>query len=337
MFLTAMATSSFMAMFAVTAIACGAAPHDPQPTPRRAPRTDGGTDVTLTAADGVKLAATHWPGPGANERCVVLVHQVSSTREEWAPLVERLRGRYEILSFDLRGHGGSTRGPGGEISWRRFGEAEWRAGDRDLDAALAWLGERGFRAEDCALVGSSIGGSYVIRHAGEHGAASIVLLSPGLAYHGVTIAEAAARYGGPALVLHSEEDGAKDTAAELGRLWGDRMELVALGGTAHGVALVVDDAAMLDLVVGFVDRTLELGPDLSPGPCSSSTRSLWARNPSVRTSRNRLNFGSRMSFQQLMCSALGAASMGRVYPVSSRARPRGSRPGSSGSRGRGRS
>jgi pimeloyl-ACP methyl ester carboxylesterase len=259
-------TSTPLAVLAAAAVAgCGAAgAASPGAAGWAAPRRDGGNDVTLTAADGVKLAATHWAGPGANERCVVLVHQLSSTREEWAPLVERLRGRYELLALDLRGHGGSTRGPAGPLAWRSFGEQDWQAAVRDLEAAERWLGERGFRAADCAWIGSSIGASLVVRFAGARpDAGALVLLSPGLAYRGLTVAEAAAAYPGPALVIHSQEAGAAETAEALERAWGARLERLEIAGIRHGVHLV-EDPALLDLVVAFVERAPAAAADPEP-------------------------------------------------------------------------
>jgi pimeloyl-ACP methyl ester carboxylesterase len=252
-------TWSFLALFGVAIAACGPAGTAKPAAPRAAPavREDGGVDVTLTTADGVKLAATHWAGPAANERCVVLVHQYGSTREEWAPLIERLRKQYEILAFDLRGHGGSTRGPAGELSWRRMHEKDWEAAVLDVAAAAGWLGERGFRPEDCAYLGSSIGSSLVLLYVAERApTAGIVMLSPGLAYRGLVISDAAKRLTGPRMVVTSEEPGPAATADELERIWGDAVERLAVAGSAHGIAMVADQEVMLDAIAGFVDRAL---------------------------------------------------------------------------------
>lgn len=252
-----------MVTFAFAAAACGprdaAAPA--KPTAKPTIRDDGGVDVTLTSPDGVKLAATTWAGPAANERCVVLVHQYGSTREEWAPLVERLRKRYEILAFDLRGHGGSTRGPGKELSWRTLHEKDWEAAVHDLEAAERWLGERGFRAADCVFVGSSIGSSLVLRFVGERpDAAGVVLLSPGLAYRGLVITDAAQRFAGKRLIVTSDEPGPAATADELEKIWNGDVERLQVPGNAHGMAMVADQEAMLDAIAGFIDRVLAPPP-----------------------------------------------------------------------------
>jgi len=259
-----MRTCSFLVTFGAWVIAaCGGAATPAAPVekiPPAAKRDDGGVDVILTSADGVKLAATHWAGPAANERCVVFVHQLGSTREEWGPLIERLARRYEILALDLRGHGGSTRGPTRELSWRRLHERDWEAAVRDVEAAERWLGERGFRAEDCAYVGSSIGASLVVRFAAERPGTAVVLLSPGLAYRGLVIADAAARQRGARMIVVSEEPGPAATADELERLWGGEVERLEVAGNAHGMAMVADQPALLDAIAGFIDRALTPAP-----------------------------------------------------------------------------
>jgi hypothetical protein len=246
-----MARSFLIAALAM--IGCAGPPAGAGGAAAKTPREDGGVDVTLTTTDGVKLAATHWAGPGSNERCVILVHQLSSTRDEWGRLLAKLVGRYEIVAIDMRGHGGSTRGPRGVLQWERFGPDDWDAAVADVDAAQRWLGERGFAAADCVLVGASIGGSLVVRHAAAHPPAGLVLLSPGLAYQGLDIADAAARLRAPRLVVYSEEDGAREAVEQLDQLWGGTLEAIQVAGTAHGVALIDEEPAILDLVVRFVD------------------------------------------------------------------------------------
>jgi pimeloyl-ACP methyl ester carboxylesterase len=255
-----MLTRAFLAAFGAAALAGCAADAATTRGAAKPPgaRDDGGVDVTLTTRDGVRLAATDWAGSAANERCVVLVHQLSSSREEWTTLVRRLRGSYEILSLDLRGHGESTRGPRGELAWKSFGGRDWEDAVLDLDAAARWLGERGFRTSDCVWIGSSIGASLVLRFAGERvDARGLVLLSPGLDYRGLRIAEAAERYPGPALVITSAQDAGANAVALLDKTWGDRLELLQLDGDAHGVTMLLDRPTLLDTIASFVERTLD--------------------------------------------------------------------------------
>ncbi|MCA9680334.1 MAG: alpha/beta fold hydrolase, partial [Myxococcales bacterium] len=219
---------------------------------------DGGQDVRLTTADGVTIAATYWPGPAGDRGCVVMVHQLSSTRAEWAPFVARLRGRAHLMTIDLRGHGQSTAGPDGALSWKDFTTDDWAAADQDVTAATAWLSDHGADGDRCVLVGASIGSSVVLRWAASHGhVPGVALLSPGLGYRGLDTTAAAKAYPGLALVVRSEERGAEDAATFLERTWGDRVVMRVVPGTSHGVRTANDDPGVIDAVVDLVDRALQ--------------------------------------------------------------------------------
>src|SRR5262252_9540412 len=97
-----------------------------------------GTPVTLSAADGTKLAATYYaagkPGPG-----VLLLHQCNRDRSTWSGVAENLaKEGFHVLTFDFRGFG--------ESGGKRFAEetpeerdASFNAFPTDVDVAYAWL------------------------------------------------------------------------------------------------------------------------------------------------------------------------------------------------------
>ncbi len=62
-------------------------------------------DATAVS-DGVAL---NYRVSGRGDRPLVLVHGVGSYREAWDGVIARLSDDFRILSFDLRGHGGSAR------------------------------------------------------------------------------------------------------------------------------------------------------------------------------------------------------------------------------------
>jgi 2-succinyl-6-hydroxy-2,4-cyclohexadiene-1-carboxylate synthase len=99
---------------------------------------------------------------GAGER-VVLVHGFTQTLASMGPLATRLRGRHQVVSVDLPGHGGS---PAPRVSF---------------EAAAHLLGETGGRA---AYVGYSLGGRLCLRLALDRAdlVRALVLIgaSPGL-------------------------------------------------------------------------------------------------------------------------------------------------------------
>lgn len=106
----------------------------------------GFESLTLTASDGVRLAA--WYTPPKNGAAVVLLHGAGGSREDIRPYARMLAGNgFGVLTPDLRGHGGSG-GGGNAFAWE---------GALDVGAAMAFLRSR---REVRALggLGISVGG-----------------------------------------------------------------------------------------------------------------------------------------------------------------------------------
>lgn len=125
--------------------------------------------AVLLTADGVRLAAEHWPGE--RDAGVVLAHGFTghARNADVRRIAGGLHGAgFGVLVPDLRGHG-------------RSGGVSTAGADERLDvaAAVEWLRGAGYRR--IAVVGFSMGGSAVLRHAGLGGDADAVVAvsSPG--------------------------------------------------------------------------------------------------------------------------------------------------------------
>jgi pimeloyl-ACP methyl ester carboxylesterase len=121
--------------------------------------------VTLTTPDGVRLEAHHDPtnGPAADGLAVVLAHgfTCSATRPATRRTVAALTPFAGVVSFDFRGHGGST----GQST---VGELEIL----DVEAAVRWARTLGYQR--VATLGFSMGAAVVLRHAALHGGVAAV-------------------------------------------------------------------------------------------------------------------------------------------------------------------
>lgn len=108
--------------------------------------------LRVRTLDGIELAAERsGPGDGAP---VVLAHGGGQTKAAWARTAGILAGRgFSVLAYDLRGHGGSDRSPGGDYTLPRFRD--------DLRAIVARC------AAPPVLVGASLGGLSALLAAGE--------------------------------------------------------------------------------------------------------------------------------------------------------------------------
>lgn len=226
-------------------------------------------DVDLATEDGITLRGTLYPGATPDAPAVILAHQLGSTRAEWAPLVEALREppALTVLALDLRGHGASTRGPRGEISYATFDSDAWALTSIDVITAALYLqnGPAPVRPRRIAAVGSSIGATAVLRAAVNVPALDpLVLLSPGRAYHGVDGILPALDLGSRSLLAVSarEELDSTDTAAALARITHGRVQVV--DGSGHGVALFGARATLVDEIATFLREGLAREPGREP-------------------------------------------------------------------------
>jgi alpha-beta hydrolase superfamily lysophospholipase len=224
---------------AVTLAALAAAP------PARA----ASRPLTLTAADGVTIAADLYEAPPPSS-AVVLVHVLGGTRADWRVVAERLQAEgMTALAIDLRGHGGSTgsSAPSAEMA-------------QDVKAAVGWLaGRPEVRPGAIAVVGASLGATAALMAAADlPQVKAAVLVSPAADYRGVRLDAAGRKFARrPLLLIASQDDPyalrtVRDLAPPELPLREQRVSTV----TGHGTQLLDRDPDMLGALVDWVRRTL---------------------------------------------------------------------------------
>ena len=165
--------------------------------------------VTLTAADGVKIAGVY-TGVDAPKALILLFHQAESSKDEYALIAPRLASQgYASLRIDQRA-GGSLFGINETV--RKLGPSDdFLAAKQDLEAAYAWASARKL---PLVLWGSSYSASLAIVLAAEHpGLAGVLAFSPGEYFPDPhTLTKAAARVQAP-LFVTSAQDGKEIDAA----------------------------------------------------------------------------------------------------------------------------
>jgi len=120
-------------------------PQVSHPAPAVAPARD----LMIDSADGVRIAATYWPGRTPRSPGILLLHGNGASRGQVAANAAWLAGQgYAVLTIDFRGHGESSQRS------RSFGWFE----SRDAAAAFAWLKRSQQRAK-IGVVGISLGGA----------------------------------------------------------------------------------------------------------------------------------------------------------------------------------
>jgi len=124
-------------------------------------------DLTLTAADGVRISAWYVPARGEVAGTVLWCHGNAGNMSHRIQDCVQIVGRgYNVLMFDYRGYGGSEGSPTEEGTF--------------LDAEAAWkhlVEQRGQRPERIAVHGRSLGGSVAAHLASRHTPGALILES----------------------------------------------------------------------------------------------------------------------------------------------------------------
>ncbi len=224
-----------------------------RPTPL--PRTTAAppSKITLSAADGVLLAATLYPallGPEAAPGTaggVVLVHMLGRTRADWDGFARELQlYGLTVIALDLRGHGETG------------GAADWGKAPGDVRTAWEALVARPEVARRAtAIVGASLGGNLaLIAGANNPEVATVIALSPGLDYQGVQPAAVLGNFGDrPVFFVASQADapaydGVKQMAPQTPK--GETHYFVNAG---HGTEMFADPALM-PLLIDWLTQKL---------------------------------------------------------------------------------
>jgi alpha-beta hydrolase superfamily lysophospholipase len=209
-----------------------------------------GRAITFAAPDGTTLAGMLYEASNRSAPAVVLVHMLGRSKDEWIPLAERLQDTgATVLTFDLRGHGGSS-GSASTLSPMVS----------DVRSAVDWLTSRApSRPSSIGLVGASLGANLAALAAADSPAVrAVALISPSLDYRGVRLDGTVMKKLGsrPVFLASSTEDPyALRTIQELASQEGSREQRVSTSH-AHGTPLLAADPDLTSSLVDWLRRTL---------------------------------------------------------------------------------
>lgn len=210
-----------------------------------------GRSVTFASLDGTSLAGEFYEASSRPAPAVVLVHMLTRSKADWGSLPDRLQeAGITALTFDLRGHGGSS------------GSAQaLPAMVQDVRAAVQWLATRpGVLPASIGLVGASLGASLSLLATVElPSVRAIGLLSPSLDYRGLrTDVGLVKRVGGRSMWFAASADDPlalrtlRDFAAENS---GPRDQVISTTA-AHGTVLLERDPEVGRSLVDWLRRSL---------------------------------------------------------------------------------
>ncbi|VVB81671.1 2-succinyl-6-hydroxy-2,4-cyclohexadiene-1-carboxylate synthase [uncultured archaeon] len=179
-------------------IACSQ-PTELQPQPTLNPPVGPLPSGTATTQDGQTIAYQLYAGKAGNP-AVILIHQLRRTRADWDSVAKWLqKNGYTVIVPDLRGHGQST----GNLD--KFTPEDYNKMTNDIAAMKSVLENQGANAKSTSIIGASIGANIAYNYAiTDPDVKTVVLLSPGLEFRGITIEPTVLRR--PFLVVASNDD-----------------------------------------------------------------------------------------------------------------------------------
>lgn len=236
---------------------CGPKPGTGAPppnTPAKAVNSDSpgmaasAGEVTFTTSDSWTLHADYTAVPAAR-KAVVLLHQRGGSAADWQPILLKLAGiGLSVLAVDQRGFGRSAGSHAGE-------DPPWDT-THDIEAAIQWLGTKGFKPGDIGLAGASYGANNALIYAAAHPETpAVALLSPGKDYHGLKLEPAARLYKGRLLLLHAKDDSITQSGPDLlMKVSPGKPEMEVFSGNAHGTELFALHPESTDTLRSFFAR-----------------------------------------------------------------------------------
>ncbi len=205
--------------------------------------------VEIVTADGITLAGTFYAPTAPDSPGLVMLHMAERQRGDWDTLARTLQSKgYAVLTIDLRGHGGS----GGSRDWTKM--------VADAAGAFTWLANRPeVDPARIGFAGASVGANLALNFAAsEPGVKTLVLLSPGLNYRGVTTEKAMIAYGPrPVMLVASAEDREAAVAVDgLQQLAQGQQSVLSLQDQGHGTNMLGRDNGLEEAILKWLQETL---------------------------------------------------------------------------------
>jgi dienelactone hydrolase len=187
-------------------------------------------DIELITEDNVGIKATFYKGD-KDKPSIILIHMLNGNRNDWDDFAKILQEiGYNVVAIDSRGHGES------DLKWKSFSEDDFNKMVLDVKAAKVFLEDENLG--NIALIGASIGANTALNFAAQDNSIkTVILLSPGLDYRGVTTSETIKQFTKPTLIVASEGDTfSADSSRTLDSLSQDSV-LKIYEGSEHGTRL----------------------------------------------------------------------------------------------------
>ena len=227
-----------------------------------------GERVVFTSEDGVLLVGSYYKpriGTSNSTPSVILLHMLGMDRSTWDKFAQELsQNGYAVLSVDLRGHGESIKQANHTISYQSFMPKDFKNMTLDVKAAKKYLIEgRKANPNQISIIGASIGANLALNYAAsDHSIKSVILLSPGLNYRGISTLDAIMKYKNPIYIVTAEDDSesAKDSKILCEKITCAENLKIFENTNVHGTDMLSDKmigSKLQSIILSWVDSTFE--------------------------------------------------------------------------------
>jgi pimeloyl-ACP methyl ester carboxylesterase len=231
-------------------------------------KKQSGERVIFTSDDGVSLVGSYFkPSIGINNSTpsVILLHMLGSDRGTWDNFAQKLsQNGYAVLSVDLRGHGESIKQANSTISYQSFMPRNFKNMTLDVKAAKKYLAEeRDANPNQISIIGASIGANLALNYAAsDQSIKSVILLSPGLNYRGISTLDSIMKYKNPTYIVAAEKDSesAKDSKILCEKITCAENLRIFENSNDHGTDILSNKmlgSELQDIILSWLDSTFE--------------------------------------------------------------------------------
>jgi len=245
----------FLIIFATAALSgCGGgAPPDADQNVASNPATSPAIqtasnieNIKIESPDKAVLVGSYFESGKQSSPALLLLHQWQGDRHSYDDFARTMQAKgFNVLSFDGRGFGESTKTADGRPITPERTDAAVQAMLGDVDAAFTFLSkQKDVDPAKIGIVGASYGSSLALIYAADHPkVAAVALLSPGLNYFGHLPTEPAIRKYGDRKVLFiaaSDDKESADAVRQLNPVGVDKPRYPEhiFGAGGHGTALL---------------------------------------------------------------------------------------------------
>lgn len=196
--------------------------------------------VTLTTDDNVKLSADFVKG---NDKGIILLHMLGVDKSSWETLSKDLNNNgYSVIAIDFRGHGDS------DLNYETFTDNDWKNLIKDVKAAASYY-LKSNKVKEIYIIGASIGANTAINYAVEDSSVKgVALLSPGMNYRNILVANAIEKYNGKVLLVASKGDDYSYKSVIKLQGINPKAELIVYEGDDHGSDILANNPLEEDLL-----------------------------------------------------------------------------------------